>query len=283
MKSILQYFDKKELILTQESILWVLDAGHQFQVPFIVKACSLFIASQLQEGSVLEILNLAHYYSDIALLQAVYQFICDNFLELQRKGFLFKMGKEQLQALLESDLYINANEFNIFSFCYCGVENNFEENSHYAKDIFPHVKYHLMSMADLSQIQQQADAWLNDVKEFSQLLQAAIRFKNEIHHQVLLQSWHTLPRGGKDTLCMFLRDMSLVRKHTYHGCRKYGATSQIELPLKCQLWNPNMPEFVQRTLQRRWERKMYAVAGWNHFLYVAGGFDYDTGNVGNAV
>ncbi len=264
VKQVINFCHKGLLWLSTDTAHNVLHTAHQFQIVAVIDACELFLSGILCKDNVMEILDLADHYCAKRLLKDVYRVLRDYFMELSIRDAILQLTFEQLLALLECDLAMKVTEYEIFSFVKKWISINLNERRKHTSDLLNLIKIPLMSKSELSRLSKTEEIWLIETTDFKEQMNKAFRYKNHINEQPLLQSWQTQPRGARDCLMAFSETDAILRENHTLSC---GIVT----------FDQGSTEVKEHDLKLHWCRDEYAIAVWNNFLFVAGGYDPVTG------
>ena len=122
--------------------------------------------------------------------------IAERFTEFWSSHCLNDLTAEQLIALLESDLFISANEYQIYCFCKEWTLVDPQDRVCQFNRILHHIRFSVMRNLDLNKVSQDCrNPYLSKADNLSKELKQAANYHNHPEKHLALHSKRTMPRG----------------------------------------------------------------------------------------
>lgn len=107
------YLYSDQADLNEDIVVGIMGTAHKYQVTDLLKFCSDYLTLILRPDNACNILELALFYEDKALLQAACNFIDDNALDVLKSDGFLELSEKSLAFVLKGDTFF-AKETEIF-------------------------------------------------------------------------------------------------------------------------------------------------------------------------
>lgn len=249
--SMLEYFYHGHVTLTADCASDVLEAARFFHIEWLMQVCCDFFIRNLGLENFEAVLQLAEKYVLGDLRSEIFKYLSTNFSDLCSSPRFMDVSFELLYQVLDSDIYINAHESEIFGAIVRWIRHDKSNREHGGKTLLQKIRYCLLSLAELQEV-------ADDVKkhdDIKQLVDEAIQYQSDPVKQCLQSSAATQVRGAQDVLVLFTAMDDLT---------------QIQYKI------PGSEGFLTETIDTCYADSLFEFASMcvlGNFLFVAGGYE----------
>lgn len=146
MEVIIEYAYTREQTITAQNVQRLLPAADQFHVLGLVKACSDFLASQVDYENCIGIRQFAKDFFCTELEAVTTKYIMEHFLDVATKSYeLLNLSHEEMVTILDSDVLNVKNEETVFECLIRWINYDPPRRKHHILSLLKTVRLGLLS------------------------------------------------------------------------------------------------------------------------------------------
>lgn len=157
LKNIIEFIYTSRLSLNLGSLQDTLEAASFLQVLPVLSFCNQLLSSEITIENCVEVERIARDLLLEDVQNHVYRFVCENFSELSESGRILQLSEASMTYALSSDSLSGFTEMELYRITRAWLSHKPSERRSAAYSLMKHIRFPLMSPAELLQISQEEE------------------------------------------------------------------------------------------------------------------------------
>ncbi|XP_065105052.1 kelch-like protein 9 isoform X1 [Paramisgurnus dabryanus] len=157
LKNIIEFIYTSRLSLNLGSLQDTLEAASFLQVLPVLSFCNQLLSSEITIENCVEVERIARDLLLEEVQNHVYTFVCENFSELSESGRILQLSEASMTYALSSDSLSGFTEMELYRITRAWLSHKPSERRSAAYSLMKHIRFPLMSPAELLQISQEEE------------------------------------------------------------------------------------------------------------------------------